>query len=349
MHSDSVPGIIRKALDDNMFTGAALILVTKGYTVLEEYFGSIGISEERQVDGHTLFDLASLTKVLATTPCWMKLLESNPEALDSPIGRWFERIPHDKTSITPRMLLAHSSGLPAWRPYYLFDRGLEHRDFVTKQILNENLAYPIGAASLYSDLGFIILAHILEKQISKSLDEVCRQLVYGCLDLSGELLFNPSDSYRETAQTRAGDIPGKVNDLNARALGGVAGHAGLFGTAQGVARLAWEYVKSLNHANSFFDQVMMKTFVTPCLYVPDSSRALGFDTKSAVGSSCGSLFGASSFGHTGFTGTSVWVDPEYELVAVFLTNRVVMGESDLRIKVLRPILHDEIIKMFQRE
>ena len=349
MHSDSVPGIIRQALDDNMFTGAALILVRKGHTVLEEYFGRIGISDEKRVDSHTLFDLASLTKVLATTPCWMKLLESHPEALDSPISRWFERIPHDKTSITPRLLLAHSSGLPAWRPYYLFNRGLGHRDFVTARILNENLAYPTGGASVYSDLGFILLAHILEKQTSKSLDEVCKQLVYGYLDLCDELLFNPSDSFRDTAQTRSGDKPGTVNDLNARALGGVAGHAGLFGTAKGVARLSWEFVKSLHHENSFFDQDMMKIFVTPCTHVPGSSRALGFDTKSAVGSSCGSLFGASSFGHTGFTGTSVWTDPERELVAVFLTNRVAMGESDLRIKIMRPTLHDKIIKMFQRE
>lgn len=343
MHSAPVVRTIDQAINEKIFTAAALIVVKKGETIFEEYFGRIGLSNERRVTCDTLFDLASLTKVLATTPCWMKMLENHPQAMDSALFTWIPQIPQDKREVTPRLLLAHSSGLPAWRPYYLFNKGSGQYRFVLDCIINEKLDYPLGAGSIYSDLGFIILAHILERQTGKRLDEVCKELIYGPLDVSQKLLFNPSERCVEVAETRLGDIPKTVNDLNARALGGISGHAGLFGTARGVARLTLEMLTSLKKPNGFFDQEIMKLFVTPCLYVHESSRALGFDTKSEEGSSCGYLFSKSSFGHTGFTGTSLWVDPDRELVTVFLTNRVIMGESDMRIKILRPKLHDEII------
>ena len=344
MTSSKVMKILGKAHEDGLFSAAALIVSIKGRTVLEEYVGKLGISNPAQAGPNTLFDLASLTKILATTPCWMKLAQTSPEALDCSLSNWFPEIPENKIQITPRLLLAHSSGLPAWRPYYLFSKGSAHHEFVLDRIMNEHLDYPVATASLYSDLGFIILGDILEKHHQKSLQDVCRTVVYDPLNLGGELLFNPHPDM-EIAWTREEDTPGLVNDLNARALGGVSGHAGLFGSARGVADLCLHFLRDLKKTKGVFDQETLRMFVTRCGYASGSSRALGFDTKSAEGSSCGSLFSDSSFGHTGFTGTSVWIDPDRDLVVVFLTNRVIMGEADLRIKSLRPKLHDEIMQI----
>ena len=347
MDPNPVIKLIDDALSRRMFTGAALIVAKDGSTIIEQYFGSLGLTDDHPIDKDTLFDLASLTKVLATTPCWIKVLTEDPELLDSSLTRWFPELPADKMDITPRHLLGHSSGLHAWRPYYLYDRGLGHLSFVLEKVFEDSLAYPVAKGSLYSDLGFILLGHILERLSGQRLEEVCQELVYKPLGLSDGLLFKPAVEDFRITQTRSGDLPGVVNDLNARALGGVSGHAGLFGTCRGVAELASEFLKSLIKPGGLFDHEMMKLFVERCNYVPDSSRALGFDTKSEVGSSCGNLFSQSSFGHTGFTGTSIWVDPVNGIVASFLTNRVVMGEPDLRIKTLRPELHDQIIKTVQ--
>lgn len=336
--------ILCQAHQENMFTAAALVIIQDGHLVLEEYVGSTGFSNERPVGSETLFDLASLTKILATTSCWMKIVENSPDSLDQTLDYWMPDIPSDKSQITPRLLLAHSSGLHAWRPYYLFERGKDQFRFVLERIINEPLDYPTGTGSLYSDSGFVLLAYLLEKQTGKRLDELSRDMFFEPLSLSDKLLFNPAGRSLDIAQTRRGDDPELVNDLNARALGGVSGHAGLFGTARGVASACAEFLTSLKHAGGFFNQNTIRLFVTPCNYIEESSRALGFDTKSGEGSSCGSLFSDSSFGHTGFTGTSFWIDPQRNIVAVFLTNRVIMGEPDLRIKILRPKLHDEIVK-----
>lgn len=334
--------MVNEALSERIFSGAGLIVMKEGSTVIEHYFGTVGLTSSQPVGNDTFFDLASLTKVLATTPCWLKLVEGNNSLLDSPLKKWIPQAPPDKKDITPRLLLAHSSGLPAWRPYYLFDKGSDHQAFVIRAILNEHLDYPVASGSLYSDLGFMLLGHVLEGLEKDRLDQMCLNLVYGPLTLGDELVFSPTVGNLSVAETRSGEKPGLVNDLNARALRGISGHAGLFGTCRGVAQLTSHFLTSLKKPGGFFDHSMMKLFVTPCHYVPDSSRALGFDTKSGQGSSCGSLFSSSSFGHTGFTGTSLWVDPVRELVCVFLTNRVVMGEPDLRIKDFRPKLHDSI-------
>jgi CubicO group peptidase (beta-lactamase class C family) len=134
-----------------------------------------------------------------------------------------------------------------------------------------------------------------------------------------------------------------VNDLNARALGGVAGHAGLFGTAKGVAKMAAEILSSLASARGFFDRATTSAFCTGVGPRNGNNRALGFDTPSIEGSSAGHQFSSRSVGHTGFTGTSLWIDPETDVIVVLLTNRVFMGESDFRLTAFRPKLHDTIM------
>ena len=197
---------------------------------------------------------------------------------------------------------------------------------------------------MYSDLGFIVLAAIVEAETGKSLDAFAREEVFQPLGVSQDLLFRPVHDHGRIAWTRPGDTPGLVNDLNTRAMHGMSGHAGLFGTAQGAAAVAEEILWSFTSRRGFFDHSTTRLFCRRAGIVAGSTRALGFDTPSDEGSSSGSYFSEESLGHTGFTGTSIWMDPQRQIVVVLFTNRVFMGESDTRIKDFRPKLHDAIMQ-----
>jgi serine-type D-Ala-D-Ala carboxypeptidase len=335
---------MERALTQGIFTGAVLRVSRNGRTLLHESYGALGGPGTAAVTIKTLFDLASLTKVLSTTPCWMRLTSRIPGILDQPLYTWFPDAPADKRSITPRQLLAHSSGLPAWRPYYLYDSGWTVNRLVAEKIFQEDLAYPTGQGCVYSDLGFIVLAAIVEKETGKPLDQLVRDEIFTPLKLSDDLGFNLSEEKHRMAWTREGEAPGQVNDLNARSLGGVSGHAGLFGTAEAVAEVAEEILKGLTGQSGMFDSETVRTFCQRAQLVADSTRALGFDTPSEEGSSSGKHFSAQSLGHTGFTGTSLWIDPSKGIVVVLLTNRVFRGEPDMRIKAFRPQIHDAIME-----
>ncbi len=334
-----------RGLDEAMFTGAVLRVDHVGQVIYEEAYGRLGGSDADQVKPNTLFDLASLTKVLATTPAWILLTSNEPEILDQSISRWFPDVDQEVTRITPRRLLAHSSGLPAWRPYYL--RWWQEKTTLgtaVNTILYEPLEYAPGTGCVYSDLGFIVLARIIELETGEALDDFCKKRIYRPLGVDRDIMFNPLGEERRTAWTRTGESPGLVNDLNARALGGVSGHAGLFGTAQAAAAVAEEILAGLKNRKSLFNPAIVQVFGHRAGLVQGASRALGFDTPSAEGSSSGRFFSAASLGHTGFTGSSLWIDPEKELIVILLTNRVIMGESDLRIRSFRPALHDAILE-----
>ncbi len=333
---------MRRALHEEMFT-AAVLLVAKGWNVLfHQAYGVLGQQGTSPTEPETLFDLASLTKVLAVTPSWILMAAGNPGLLDLGIGRWFPHVPPDKRSITPRHLLAHASGLPAWRPYYLLPAHRRTADHTAARILTEPLEYSPGSGCLYSDLGFMLLGFIVERETGKKLEQFSRERIYEPLGLAEELLFCPENNDR-IAMTRVGESPGLVNDLNARALGGVSGHAGLFGTAKGVAALAGEILSSLKGSGKLLDKETLQEFCSRAEFSRESSRTLGFDTPSGEGSSSGRLFSGDSVGHTGFTGVSLWIDVPRELILVLLTNRVFMGEADFRIKQFRPALHDAVM------
>lgn len=332
------------SLDDRLFTAAVVKVDCSGDSVVHEAYGTRGGAESDPVTSETLFDLASLTKVLATTPSWMILAAESQGILDRRLSSWISHCPSDKADITPRQLLAHASGLPAWRPYYLTSFSGSPSQEVLRKILMERLEYPPGKGCIYSDLGFMLLAFLVEMEVGLTVEEFICERVYGPLSLLDDLMFRPFGQEYRTALTRHDDPIGLVNDLNCRALGGVAGHAGLFGTAVGVAALAEEYRRSLISNGGFFDRKRAWEFFTKAGYTEDSTRALGFDTPSAQGSSSGSLFSSQSIGHTGFTGTSVWIDLQRQLTVVLLTNRVIMGEADQRIQAFRPQLHDAIVE-----
>jgi CubicO group peptidase (beta-lactamase class C family) len=333
-----------RGLTEGVFTGAVL-LVAKGEEVLfHEPYGTQCGPGSPQVTRESLFDLASLTKILATTPAWIVLASATPGILDRGLNLWFPDLPLEKRNITPRHLLAHASGLPAWRPYYLHTvEQSERAEFTLRKIFAEPFQYAPGQGCVYSDLGFMLLGFVLAAETGEGLAAFTQRRIFEPLGLAEELMFLPTAHEGRIVCTRRDEPPGIVNDLNARALGGVAGHAGLFGTANGVGKVMGHIVRSMKREDGFFNHATVELFSRESGF-PGCQRGLGFDMPGSEAPSCGRLFSANSLGHTGFTGTSAWLDLEKDLVAVLLTNRVFMGESDFRIKQFRPAVHDAVMK-----
>ncbi|MBI5569199.1 MAG: beta-lactamase family protein [Desulfomonile tiedjei] len=344
MTFEQVDDLMVGARQDRLFTAAALFVSRRGERLFLRSYGTLGGPGTGPVTTETLFDLASLTKVVVTTPCWMLLASQNPGLLDEPLSKWFPELSGPKARITPRWLLAHSSGLPAWRPYYLYHDGKSLQRLVRQVILCEELAYTPGEGCLYSDLGFMVLAAIAELEAGAPLERFAARELFEPLRVDRDVLFTPPDDKRGIALTRPGEPAGLVNDLNTRVLHGVSGHAGAFGTAEAVAVMAEEVLKGFRSESRLLPGSVSRTFCRRADLVPGSTRALGFDTPSEEGSAGGHFLSRESVGHTGFTGTSLWIDLDRELVVVLLTNRVFMGESDQRIKSFRPRIHDTIVR-----
>lgn len=344
MHLPRAHEMMTRAAEDRLFPGGVLLVLLGGREVIHQPYGTLGGAGTAAVTRETLFDLASLTKVLAATPSWMILAQEQPGILDESLQRWFPDCPAEKTAITPRHLLAHASGLPAWRPYYLFHWPEPVELSLLQRILGEPREYPTGTGWRYSDLGFILQAFALYAETGERLDRFVHRRIYEPLEISSDIMFLPRGHESRTALTRPGDPPGQVNDLNTRVLGGVSGHSGLFGTAAAIGTLAREIIGSLKSESGLFAPGVVRTFCSRAGFTPDSTRALGFDTPSPEASSSGRFFPPESLGHTGFTGTSLWIDPKRELIVVLLTNRVFMGEADRRIMSFRPLLHDAVME-----
>lgn len=337
--------LMRRALDERMFTGAVLLVEHRGVILEHEPYGAASGEVAEAVTRETFFDLASLTKILVTTPCWMKLCEGLPGILEEPLSAWFSDVPESKAPITPRAILSHTSGLRPWRPYYLYAWPDEIRSERTlRAILSEPLLSRPETSWAYSDLGFMLLAFIIERETGRPFADYAHRELFEPLGLGDQLTFHPCPQSCRIAATRFDEPPGRVNDLNARALGGAAGHAGLFGTAAGAAAVMRAVVRSARKPGGFFDCDVARMFLTRATDIPGCTRALGFDTPSAEGSSSGRYFSERSVGHTGFTGTSIWADLDTDTTVVLLTNRVIMGETDLRIKEFRPVIHDAIVE-----
>lgn len=351
MNFDVVINLLNGGIEKRIFTGASLLVGKKDQDILRVLTGTVAGEGSAAIGSKTLFDLASLTKVLAVTPAMILIAAEIPEILDMPITTWFsEVVTNDKLSITPRHLSAHSSGLPAWRPYYLkFYAGSLNNGGLAEAILSESLDYEPGRDTIYSDLGFMLLGMLIERHSGASLDNFAVNRIYRPLGIAEHLTFRPAPERYGIVHTSPGDITaGAVHDLNCRAMGGVSGHAGLFGSIDAVGVLCREYLKSYC-SEGFFPQSVFRTFAARANFTPESSRALGFDTPSAEASSSGTRFSLKSIGHTGFTGTSVWIDLNLGIFVVLLTNRVFCGESDPRIKSFRPAIHDCIMEALSEE
>ncbi len=336
---------------------AAVVEVGRGTGVLwREAFGRLTDAPDApRTTEHTIFDLASLTKVIATTSLAMRLIDRGRLRLDDRVGGWLpEWHGGDRDAATIADLLAHGSGLTAWLPFYRDCTG--RREF-QPAICDLPLEYPPRTRSVYSDLGFILLAFILEDAGGAPLaDQFDAMLPTAVSMVPGErvnrvLMFRPPGALRpaiaptEVDAWRGRLLVGEVHDENAWALGGVAGHAGLFGDARSVGAFARLVLGALGDRPVAAARLASRDLVarfTARAGIPQSSRALGWDTMLPT-SSCGTRMSAAAFGHTGFTGTSLWIDPARDLYVVFLTNRVYPTRKNEAIRHVRPALHDAIV------
>lgn len=343
--------VVEWGVRDRVFPGAVVEAGRSAGALWRDAIGRFTYEDSAApVTAETVYDLASLTKVLATATVAMCLTDRGQLDLDRPVA---DHVPEwsatDRCAVTIRDLLAHSSGLPGWAPLHQACRGIA--SFVSA-ICRTPLAYPPRSQSLYSDLGFILLGHVLENVTGARLDEISRQ-VWAPMgaDVDSGLWFRPPvDRVARTAPTRLDDergviAPGDVDDTNAWALGGVAGHAGMFGVAAGVGAFARTMLSTrAGRGPSGFVGPGTLTQFTTRGDVPDSSRALGWDTMVPT-SSCGHFLSPRSFGHTGFTGTSVWIDPDADLYVVLLSNRVhprATGHDG--IQLIRRAAHDAVVR-----
>lgn len=301
-----------------VFPAAQLVVLDEGTVVFSTAVGA--------ADEQTLFDLASLTKPLATTTLAMQLIARGALSLDD----------QPRPGLSVRALLSHSSGLPAWKPLG------DSRAAILEAVRREPLAYPTGSRSIYSDLGFILLGDHLERTAQRSLAELFAEGVAAPLGI--ETRYGPVPPERAAP---CEGYRGVVHDDHARAMGGVAGHAGLFSTARDVAAIACALLAVYGGAAGIVDAEELRRFWSPS-GVPGSTWCLGWDRPSQVGSSAGAHWPKEGVGHLGFTGTSLWLDPPRGRGVILLSNRVEPTRKNERIKSFRPLLHEAVIDAMGR-
>jgi len=344
-----IDSLINNAIQDKAFPGAVVLVYKNDKIIYEKAFGHLTYDDTSAiVTKNTIYDLASLTKVIATTTATMLCYDRKLFSLDDLVSKYLPRFGcNGKQIITIKNLLLHTSGLPAFIRYYKTTKNAEE---VLKQIYSCKLSYKTGTETVYSDLGMIVMGKIIEKVTGKSLDDFYKEEIFDPLGMN-HTYFNPPDSLKyKIAPTEIDNywrhrlIWGEVHDETASLLNGVAGHAGLFSIAEDISKLINVILnEGILNGRQFIKPETVKLFTTK--YSDQSTRALGWDTKSKEKSTAGDLFSMSSFGHTGFTGTSVWVDPSRNLFVIFLTNRVYPTRKNHKISRIRPTLHNLIIEL----
>jgi len=347
--------VVKEGVSAGVFPGAS---VEVGSGEGPRWRGAIGSltyeTDAPAVTAATVYDLASLTKPIAATTVAMRLVEAGRLDLASAVAghepgwRGAER-----EKVTVQDLFEHASGLPAWAVLW---KGHAGRDAIIAAASGVPLEYPARSQCVYSDVGFIVLGSILERAGRATLDEQFDRLWRELRPVADEgtpLCFKPPPSVRSrAAPTRFSDarerlLVAEVDDDNAWAMGGVAGHAGLFGTAAAVGAFARTVLRALGGEREaerrLAASATIRRFLVPSA-VPGSSRALGWDLMRPT-SSCGTRMSASAFGHTGFTGTSLWIDPAFDFYAVLLTNRVhpVAGPNE-PMQAVRRAFHDALLE-----
>ena len=361
-----------EAVADGVFPGAVVLVGKDDGVVYEQAFGSRSLLPNKtpmRLD--TIFDLASLTKPLATAVAIMLLIRERKLRLDDQLTRIIPMYGVLGKSLTTfRHLLNHSAGLPAWKAFFEdivkneksgrinFIASRAAKNYVYEQIHREKSVTPPGGQTVYSDLGFIILAEAVEVLTGNTFDRFCQERIFkplglrstGFVDLTQlrtrrlqpvEEVIAPT----ENCPWRKKILCGEVHDDNAYAMGGVAGHAGLFSSAHEVHAFLVRMSQCLHGKDSFLPQAVVQEFLTRGSSPNDSNFALGWDTPTAGKSAAGSFFSPRSVGHLGFTGCSIWWDLEKNCHVVLLTNRVHPSRKNDKIKDFRPHIHDQIMKV----
>jgi serine-type D-Ala-D-Ala carboxypeptidase len=373
--ADQIDKMMRDAVADGVFPGGALLFSRCNRMLFNRAYGIIDTADPRPVSHRTFFDLASLTKPLATTLAVMILIQQGKLDLDREIGNLIPAVSGDeKARIRIADLLCHRSGLIDYRPYYLELGKLpfhERRSALERHLAAEPLLSPPGRQTRYSDIGFMMLEWIIRVAAGVSLEQFMDRHVYHPLGIE-DLFFIPTGdgdsdhvdsgtdgrafAATENCPWRGYTVKGAVHDENAFVMGGVAGQSGLFGTASSVHRLLSSmmagYAGGVGNIAArpdprqpsppVFDPVLLRTFLQQ---QGSSGRALGFDMPSAAGSSSGDFFNPGlTVGHLGFTGTSFWMDLQSSIIVILLTNRVHPTRANERIRLFRPRLHNAVMQ-----
>ncbi|GJQ19849.1 MAG: beta-N-acetylhexosaminidase [Bacteroidia bacterium] len=345
-----VDTLMRHAIQDSAFPGAQLAVVRNGILVHQKSYGAQTYAlYSPLIDDTTLFDLASLTKVVATTTAVMRLVEEGKLRLDEPVASYVPEFGRNgKERITLKNLLVHNSGLPAWRKFYEF---CETPECVMDSVFATALVYPTGDSTVYSDLGFMTLGKVIERVTGVRLNRYVDSVFFTPLGMT-RTMFNPPVWRRSAIAPTEVDVTwkktnqpvrGRVHDENAAVLGGVSGHAGLFSTARDLAVFMQMLQNGGVYGNKrYIREETVRLFTRRAS--PSSSRALGWDTRSEGRSFSGQYASPSTYLHTGFTGTSIISDPEKQLIVVLLTNRVHPSRNTSKIFDVRPRVHDVIYK-----
>ncbi len=347
--------LMQRAISETVFPGAVLLVAHQDQVVFFNAYGVANLATQIRINQETLFDLASLTKPLATTLGIMYLVQKEKLELSDTVARVLAEFKNsNKAMVTIQALLTHTSGLPDYRPYFkkLSQTDPSHSKKVLREFLvNEPLEYRPEQQTVYSDLGFMILAWILEQISGDSLNQFVESKIYAPLGIK-DLFFidrQTSVAKREFAATekcswRGKIVQGVVHDENAYAVGGFDGHAGLFGNAMAVYQLLYYLLAAYDNraTKSVLAPNLVRQFLT---HQAGASRALGFDRPSEENSSAGKYFSKNSVGHLGFTGTSFWVDLDRHIIVILLTNRVHPTRQNERIRSFRPQLHDTIMSL----
>ena len=361
--------VIEKAVADKAFPGATLAVGYKG-KVSVHAFGKLSYeASAAATTPATMYDIASLTKVVATTTIVAKLTEGDfavPLDLDAKVERYLpewtrgrqpesglKNIFHENPSdlewrhrVTVRYLMTHTSGLPPFKEYW---RTSKSKQDTLDKIFAEPLEYEPGTKEIYSDLGIILMAEIIERLTGKPLDELATNLIFEPLGMKDSMYRPARKLWPQIAPTefdknlRMRLVQGEVHDENAFAIGGVSGHAGVFSTAPDLAA----FCQMLLNGGVYAHQRILKRATIAQFTAPQQLsgglRTLGWAVPTEGGSG-GHFLGAHSFGHTGFTGTSIWIDPDKQLFVVLLTNRVHPTRENMKIAQVRPALHDAVMQ-----
>ena len=355
--------LLRDRIETEGRIPGAVILVRMGGEVLfhEAYGLRQRIPVPFPMTRETLFDIASLTKPLGTALGAMLLWQEGRLVLDHSIDLHFSRLKDPvKRRISCRHLLSHCSGLPAWRPYYQ-----EHPtarcdlslDVIVAKILEEPLEATPANREIYSDLGFILLGRVLEQLAGCPLGLFLRERLFGALgmEVTGyRRIGSPAESMSppgrggiaatEYCPWRKRVLVGEVHDENCYLVGGVSGHAGLFSTAGELDRIVMEIFRALDGRSMLFRTPSIRAFFQKQGSVAGGTWALGWDTPSKENSTSGQYFSRNSYGHNGFTGTSLWIDLDRRVAVTLLTNRVHPDRENLFIRQLRPEVHDAVLE-----
>jgi CubicO group peptidase (beta-lactamase class C family) len=349
-----IDAAVRDGIAKGIYPGAVVVIGRRDSLLYARGYGHFTWSPASPVPDpdSTIWDIASITKVVSTTSVAMRLVDRHRLDLDAPVRRYLPRFSGGpKNQVTVRMLLDHTSGLKSYVPFYVKARGSRSRSI--DLLYAQPLVRAPGDSAEYSDLNALFLGLIVEKVAGLPLDQLARREVFGPLGMTQTMYRPPSSLKRRIAPSglwRGRPVPGDVNDQNAVAMGGVAGHAGLFSTGVDLARYAQVWLRS--GAAPKGQWVSLETMRRFLIKGPRSgSRLLGWDTPEAKPdepSVFGTLISDATYGHTGFTGTELWVDPARDLFLVFLTNRAFdprARESLKELKVVRAALSDATVRL----